>query len=352
MGSKKYYEEINIARGIAILLVVIGHGLSDIYEGVYSTGWCSTYANYFFILIYSFHMPLFIFLSGFVNASVCNQQGSRLTYLRKKFCRLMVPYLVWGILYVFLDIIVGNYTWKEFSIGNYLKHWLIYGDNANWQLWTLYTLFLCSIFSMILFDLLKLSPMPVMFVAGILSAAYLLASAFLPLPMVLYRTNVSNMLIYYVFFIAGIISRKSRLLDRKRRCSIPALGILLLVLAANAALGTYLSTAYELDWNLTKIIGAALGVYCILRIAQNVSKPQMKKIWNCLSSYSMSIYLLANICQDFVRIFVRRQIIPQQFLVLGLLISVLCGIIIPILIDKYIISRSRLLSFLVLGKDK
>lgn len=352
MDSKKYYEEINIARGIAILLVVIGHGLSDIYEGVYSTGWCSTYANYFFILIYSFHMPLFIFLSGFVNAGVCNLQGSRLTYIRKKFCRLMVPYLIWGIIYVFLNFIIGKYTWKEFSIGNYLKHLLIYGDNANWQLWTLYTLFLCSVLSMILFDLLKLSLKPVLIVSGILSAAYLLASAFLTLPMVLYHTNVAYMFIYYVFFVAGIITRKNRLLDRKRRGSIPALGILLLVLAANAAIGTYLWTAYELDWNLTKLIGAALGIYCILWIAQNVSEPRMKKIWNCLGSFSMSIYLLANICQDFVRIPVRRQMIPQQFLILGLLVSVVFGIIIPIFIDKYIISRSRILSFLVLGKDK
>ena len=45
------YEHIDIARGVAILLVVLGHS-------------CLTVENSLNRFILSFHMPLFFFLSG------------------------------------------------------------------------------------------------------------------------------------------------------------------------------------------------------------------------------------------------------------------------------------------------
>ena len=47
----KRIDWIDIAKGLAIVLMVIGHTIPN---------------NHFITLIFSFHMPLFIFLSGFV----------------------------------------------------------------------------------------------------------------------------------------------------------------------------------------------------------------------------------------------------------------------------------------------
>ncbi len=57
---KQRLEYIDILRGFAIFLVVLGHvlehaGLKD---------------DFLFYFIYSFHMPLFICISGFVSAYV------------------------------------------------------------------------------------------------------------------------------------------------------------------------------------------------------------------------------------------------------------------------------------------
>lgn len=77
---------IDIARGIAIILVVIGHGISE-----YSTGF-TTLEN----IIYSFHMPLFFVISGLVFRI---KDGDIFTAFAKKRARgLMLPYLLFAAL--------------------------------------------------------------------------------------------------------------------------------------------------------------------------------------------------------------------------------------------------------------
>ena len=65
----KRIEYLDIARGIGILLVVLGH--NDF----------AALSPFFHQVIYSFHIPLFFFLSGyFINASI-----SFFEYSRKRF---------------------------------------------------------------------------------------------------------------------------------------------------------------------------------------------------------------------------------------------------------------------------
>ncbi len=71
---------IDVAKGIGMILVVIGHtpGL---------TGWI-------YKTIYSFHMPLFFFLSGFVYREQPDSLGGRDGKLVKDFRTLIVPYVL------------------------------------------------------------------------------------------------------------------------------------------------------------------------------------------------------------------------------------------------------------------
>lgn len=83
-------EYIDSLRGLAILLVVMGHTLE-------SNGYLSSPCYNF---IYSFHMPLFFFISGFVTEYSCKLDGNSnsidyFTYIWKKFTSIMLPYLTW-----------------------------------------------------------------------------------------------------------------------------------------------------------------------------------------------------------------------------------------------------------------
>lgn len=56
------YKEWDIIRGIGVLLVILGHSFPDDTSGIWLREDFYGYLKYF---IYSFHMPLFVCMSGF-----------------------------------------------------------------------------------------------------------------------------------------------------------------------------------------------------------------------------------------------------------------------------------------------
>ncbi len=70
---------VDVARGIGVLLVIYGHGLA---------------ATPLRFIIYSFHMPLFFFLSGLVFHKRKNEKY--LTVLKKDFKRILIPYFIFA----------------------------------------------------------------------------------------------------------------------------------------------------------------------------------------------------------------------------------------------------------------
>ncbi|MBR1680930.1 acyltransferase family protein [bacterium] len=89
--AKARIEFIDIIKGLAIILVVIGHTSPDKTEIL-------PYKS----LIYAFHMPLFFILSGmFVATSRENYSLHTLkTFLYKNFIALIVPFMIWGTIYM------------------------------------------------------------------------------------------------------------------------------------------------------------------------------------------------------------------------------------------------------------
>lgn len=89
--SAKRITAIDIAKGIGILLVVLGHQIDYFHApmpGAYP-------------YIYLFHVPLFFFLSGMF----FREQEGLWTCFRKKFMRLFVPYLLANIFFFFVEMV-------------------------------------------------------------------------------------------------------------------------------------------------------------------------------------------------------------------------------------------------------
>ena len=74
---KVYYEEINRLKGIAILLVLLGHSIIFMPINLMEITWCSILYKY----IYIFHMPLFFIISGFLY----NYKGDYKKYIYLRF---------------------------------------------------------------------------------------------------------------------------------------------------------------------------------------------------------------------------------------------------------------------------
>lgn len=105
---------IDMAKGGGIILVVIGHCLNP-----------NSFLN---SVIFSFHMPLFFIISGYLFKD--NVNTSRFLY--KKSIRLLLPYFFTFIIYLFADIIIDSNgtAWqiylrnlsKSYALGNGLVY--------------------------------------------------------------------------------------------------------------------------------------------------------------------------------------------------------------------------------------
>jgi polysaccharide biosynthesis protein PslL len=126
-------EYLDIARGIGILLVVLGH--NDF--GAIST--------FFHQIIYSFHIPLFFFLAGyFINVSI-----PFLDYFKKRFHSVLKPYLFTIFLIYFTSVSFEKMGFQT-AIGRIVKSLYGSGYYIDWvQLWFLPHLFVVSLYAFI-----------------------------------------------------------------------------------------------------------------------------------------------------------------------------------------------------------
>lgn len=109
-------NQIDNIKCFLILLVVFGHILEYV-----------TFKNceYIYILIYSFHMPAFCFISGY-----CSNPNNS---IKKVFNRYLFPYLVFQTLYLLFD---------HFALGNTFK---LQYTTPYWTLWYLLSLFMWNL---------------------------------------------------------------------------------------------------------------------------------------------------------------------------------------------------------------
>ena len=90
---------IDIAKGIGIILIVLGHNYVSLHQ-----------KQMLFRIIFSFHIPLFFFLSGIF----FNPQYNTKTLLQRRFNSLIRPYFATCIIYVHLKLVLD----KHFSISS------------------------------------------------------------------------------------------------------------------------------------------------------------------------------------------------------------------------------------------
>lgn len=98
--SKNINYEILSLQAIGIILVVLGH-----------KGGIFLFSDWF--PIYSFHMPLFIFISGYFYKS--SSANNLKKYIIKKFRRLIIPYFIWNLIYGVIVNILLHYNVVEFG---------------------------------------------------------------------------------------------------------------------------------------------------------------------------------------------------------------------------------------------
>ena len=131
--SKVELNYINNLKATAVLLVILGHSIQ------YTN---SKYDNDFiFKFIYSFHMPLFFFVSGFLLGYT-----KRENFISKRIKNLLIPFLAWAIFYSFYSNIYNYYVLNiPLNVNLFFIFWIkLIKAPDNGGLWFLWILLLCS----------------------------------------------------------------------------------------------------------------------------------------------------------------------------------------------------------------
>ena len=128
MSVNKREDWVDFTKAILIFLVIIGHVIQYFY--------CSGkdyWNNLIFLFIYSFHMPLFSLLSGYLFRLHGGKHGL-IDSVKRRFMQIIVPCFAWASINYFLQVIIGRIDIISVSLGSFVKYWM----NSNWFLWAMF----------------------------------------------------------------------------------------------------------------------------------------------------------------------------------------------------------------------
>lgn len=152
--KKERNKRIDILKGIAAILVVMGHVIQYA-----SVGDVTFENNVIYNVIYSFHMPLFMLLSGYIAYYSINEKNTInfKDYFLKRLIQLLLPFVIWGI--VTAIFVNANDIYRHHSLTgvlSYMDKLFIHPENG---LWFLYVLFLLNIIHLVVVRILEKNKM-------------------------------------------------------------------------------------------------------------------------------------------------------------------------------------------------
>jgi polysaccharide biosynthesis protein PslL len=281
-------QHIEIAKGIGILLVVLGH--NSIFE--------INHNDKFYSVIYSFHVPLFFFLSGLF----LNPDGKFTKLVLSKLDSLLKPYFT-----IFLIMTINFLSLKHYSIISYLTGITYSSINTiprPWiPLWFLTHLWAVTIFSWLFIKVTKLNSIKIIFqiflLLILLVIGFLSRHVFLQIPININGSkfvlsglpfSIDIVFISGFFFLLGFLT-KQKVMDFKIQAKYFLLSFVLFCFLHYYYNYTINLWARRYDDLIISTMEALTGIYIILCVSTFISK--YKVITNILSYIgSGSLFIL------------------------------------------------------------
>ncbi len=322
-------REIDVLRGFAILLVVLGHAFIVHPVDIHDVPWCVSLHNW----IYSFHMELFFLLCGTVYH--CK---SYIPYLKKKTERILVPYLFFGIISLVLHVVGIDAVNKSYSLGGGINKLLFYGGSY----WFLYALFILFLIYPWVEKVCNKPWKEILFaVACAIICEFVDVTHFL---------NLNRFFYYVPFFVTG---RYVMLFIKSEKAKVHWLNVVILFvsLGVYVGLGSIFRDGESYFLTFIRAIAMCVTMYVIAHyLLLLVDKGSILLKWterllaNC-STYSLQLYLFNGFLLTAIRYVVctRMHITSPIIIVTSIVVG---NILITLLICNYVLPHTRILSWL------
>lgn len=316
MNSMKRLLDIDIAIGISIILVVLGH-LKFKEDPLV---WYLPIRN----LIYKFHMPLFMFFSGFLISYTYKPIKNFNDYnffIFKKIKKFISPYLLFAILFVAFEFVTSGYDLKQLKLD--FRDMLLYPSKSPagflWYIYVLLQFYLCL---PILKKLVKKSTL-LSILIGVLLQFQTCIEIF----------NLNLFSFYFLFVILGLIAtqRLEEYYDILNKFGY-------IFVASFIALLVFSSF-----YTIPKVIMGLFSIPAVHYLSILLVKTKADKILTIIGKHSFYIYLMNTLIMGILYlVFVKKFNFNFSFLLF--ILFFICGLVLPIIIYRKIIKKNALLN--------
>lgn len=318
---------IDNLKGFLILLVVFGHCLQD-------TG--TTDENLLYRYIYSFHMPLFMAVSGFVSYHPQLQWST----VRRRAWQLLLPFMAWAIV---KSLLLGDIS--------YVKTIILYPDRGLWFLHALFfiviTLTICDKLSL----KTKMSLITIIIVVSLLLSLLVLGLNFK-------LFGLQFVAFHFPFFCAGFFIRKYNLIEKMNVIYGIVFMALFLVLAywdCSSFSPTFLSIESKgivshLVFRSYQYLVAFISIPAWLYLLKNTKCGRRKSLLTKFGTQTLALYAIS-LSLQVIHLKIVYPIIngmPYYVEVIFLFVSLM---IISYCLDM-LLSKNKYMSFVFLGKNE
>jgi fucose 4-O-acetylase-like acetyltransferase len=309
---------VDYAKGIGIVLVVYGH----VARGVHSAGLPMDEQLFQLIdsVIYSFHMPLFFFVSGLLFVGSLQRQGG-LRLVATKLDTVAYPYIIWSVIQGGTEALLSQFTNGNVTVGDVAA--LLWQPRA--QFWFLYALFFVFLLATPIYRRLDARWHFAIFAAA--AGVYVFRDGIpggVPLNFI-YQ--------YFVFFSLGIFV--GPLIPRLAVNVGKLLGVSAIAFAAfQFALHGSFGQNYTTPHNLLALMLAVVSILAVMAISMQLAKAGPGLLAG-IGNASMGIYLMHILAGSGVRI-VLQKFMGIDSAAVHLVLGTIAGVGLPLLMLRTI----------------
>lgn len=343
MLREKRLDWLDIARGIGIIFVVSAHTLIPQIRAN------SRLAEFLWIFIYNFHMPLFFFISGFLFERNLLYYRNKYTTIVSKAKYLVLPYVVFSVL-AYLAIFTamhlpplasvlntGGYHITDFKSA--VLQILFYNHHADQHLWFAYSLFLVFVVNILFSNLLKSKIFLVILLALYISKAYIHYFGIL--------NYTAGDLIF--FSLARIMYSNQRKLKPSALSGIAVLFVVTSGIYSFFYITQMPQSVLKGVIYFIRFISSVSGIVTVCSISHILSESRLRSFFSRLGTYSYDIYLMHAPFLVSGLMGILTVYTPLHTAICSLIV-LLTGLFVPYVLSRFIIRKIPLLSVPLLGK--
>lgn len=274
---KERAYEIDVMKGIGILLVILGHCMPDFPVNILEDPLSSEVRRF----IYTFHMPMFFFCSGFVCGITPKKPLNK--ELSARLWRLVVPYFIFSLVNLGLRLAFSSITRSDINIMETISKWFLYGG----YYWFVYVLFIL----MFIVTLLK----PRKWGKWALIAFSLVGIYVYYLHIQIFCLEEIGWYTLFVMLGFCLAKYRSSMLSIMKNCWIPAcLTVLLVVLFFTISVPD--KETQFVPYYIQKLLMALIGLFAFYGFAVHpINNKKVSGFIEHFSKYSLQYYLIHEI---------------------------------------------------------